>query len=397
MTDYEEQKMIEQAQAGDPKAKFEMSQWALERSEAEPGEERWKRLAAKCLVEAAQAGYEPAQQMVQQLMAGGVAAPTEAPVAEPAPQPAMPEGPLSVSEPLDWQQETENDAPTVTFRPVTEPAEEPLGFAVPPASGYTVPGQRSAAAPEEKETPFFMDLEEAEGLPEAESEEPAPESFGEKLLGGLQKAGAVLAALFAGLAAKLKKDEKQDEAEAPVPADAGTEERPMSRQERRAQESRGGSALERWVGDNWKVLGPTCIAVIAVMAILIVLMLVIPVKEPAPETLPTPMPTPTMMPTPTPEPFPSEAVRTEINTDAGLSYRPGNEEFLSSIQNFIVDSDDGMNMRSGPSTDYDVLLRLGAEQGVAAYASHKSGEETWYLINADGDWGWVIADYLLQR
>lgn len=391
MTDFDEQKMIEQARAGDPKAKFEMSQWALEKSAADPGEERWKKVAAKCLVEAAQAGYEPAQQMVQQLMTGGLT-PTAA-----EEQPAEPETAPAPAE--EWTRETENDAPTVTFRPVTDVAEEirpeetaEESYTAPAQGRYTIPAQHVYTA-EEKETPFFMDLEEAEGLPEEEPENEAPAAFAAKLKGGLQKAGAVIVALFAGLAAKLKKDQSEEE----NIEESEEEARPQSRTGRRSQEAQGGSALERWVSDNWKVLGPTCIAVIAVMAILIVLMLVIPAKEPAPETLPTPMPTPTMVPTPTPEPFPSEAARTEINTDAGLSYRPGEDEFLSALQNYIVDSDDGMNMRSGPSTDYDVLIRLGSQQGVAAYASHKSGEETWYLINADGDWGWVIADYLLQR
>ncbi len=411
MTDFEEQKMIERAQAGDAEAKFEMSQWALERGAEEPEEERWKRLAAKCLVEAAQAGYEPAQEMMQKLMAGvpiselrvDAAPASEAPngaesfAAEEAPQ----DEPFAASAEADGEEKTrewsfasEGEEPTVSYRPLQQ---EPAAESFTPAPSYTTP---SPAAPE-KEVPFFMDLEEAEGLAEEEDEpEAAPQNFGQKLLGGLQKAGAVLVALVAGLAAKIKKgDSELDEDEAAdEPADE-TEDYAPTPSERRAvsrtRDSRSG--LVRWVNDNWKILGPLCIALIVVMAILIVLMLAIPAKEPEPEILPTPMPTPTIAPTPTPEPFPSEAVHTEINTDAGLSYRPSNDEFLSGIQNYAVDSDDGMNMRTGPNTDYDIIVRLASQQGVAAYASHKSGEDTWYLINADGDWGWVIADYLVQR
>ena len=87
MTDMEEERMIEQAKAGDPKAQFEMSQWARQMSILEPNEERWNRLAAKCLVDAAQAGYEPAKRMVQDLISGtqsdSDAPAPEAPAAEP--------------------------------------------------------------------------------------------------------------------------------------------------------------------------------------------------------------------------------------------------------------------------------------------------------------------------
>lgn len=365
MTEFEQQKMIEQAQAGDPKAKFEMSQWALKKSEEEPGEERWKRLAAKCLVEAAQAGYAPAQQMVQELMGGAAApeAPADKAAEEPEEIPELPE---------EENMAPEADAPTVVFKAVQEPAEE--------VPVWTEP----------RETPFFMDLEEPEGMPEEEEEE---EDLGpvQKVLSALQKAGAVVVAAVAGLFGKLRKEE-EEEAEEEEELAAPPEESAFSRRDRRQRES----GLERWVNDNWKILGPVCIAVIVVMAVLIVLMCTIPVKEPVPEVTPTPIPTATPAPTPTPEPFPNEATRTEINTDAGLSYRPAENEYLKASQSYVVNSDDGMNMRSGPSTDYDVLTRLDSQLRITAYASHQSGDETWYLVNTGGDWGWVIKDYLSQ-
>ncbi len=363
MTEFEEQKMIEQAQAGDPKAKFEMSQWALKKSEEEPEEERWKRLAAKCLVEAAQAGYAPAQQMVQELMGGGAPA-------EPAAEPEIPELPE------EEDVTPEQDAPTTVFKAVQAPAAE----------------DDIRAEPQTGETPFFVDLEEPEGMPE--DEEAAAASPAQKVLAVLQKVGAVVVAAVsavAGLIARLRKDEGEEETpEEEEELAAPPEDAPFSRRNARSRES----GLERWVNDNWKILGPVCIAVIVVMAVLIVLLFTIPAQEPIPEPTPTPLPTPTAAPTPTPEPFPNEATRTEINTDAGLSYRPAENEYLASSQSYVVDSDDGMNMRSGPSTDYDVLTRLDSQLRITAYASHQSGDETWYLVNTGGDWGWVIKDYL---
>ena len=82
--------MIERAKSGDPQANYELSLWAQERSEEEPDEPRWNRLAAKCLVKAAQAGYGPAQErmavILQQSAAGKsgrAAAPQEPDMPEP--------------------------------------------------------------------------------------------------------------------------------------------------------------------------------------------------------------------------------------------------------------------------------------------------------------------------
>ncbi len=68
LTRQEEREMIEKAKAGDPEANYKMSFWALEQAAQEPGEERWNQLAAKCLVKAAQAGYEPAQKHMARLL-----------------------------------------------------------------------------------------------------------------------------------------------------------------------------------------------------------------------------------------------------------------------------------------------------------------------------------------
>ena len=87
LTQWEEQEMIERAKNGDPEANYKMSFWALEQAAAEPAEERWNRLAAKCLVKAAKAGYEPARQRMNQLLTELEAREKSEPI-PPAPAPA---------------------------------------------------------------------------------------------------------------------------------------------------------------------------------------------------------------------------------------------------------------------------------------------------------------------
>ena len=87
-TEQQEQEMIARAKAGDPEANYQLSLWALERGEEEPDEIRWNRLAAKCLVKAAQAGHGPAQERLQALLeqnAQPAAPEKKAPPAEPVP------------------------------------------------------------------------------------------------------------------------------------------------------------------------------------------------------------------------------------------------------------------------------------------------------------------------
>lgn len=359
MTDFEEQRMIEQARAGDPKAKFEMSQWARQMSALEPEEERWNRLAAKCLVESAQAGYEPARKMVQELITGknDGQEPEEVPAAE----------------------EAAEEEPAFAPVPEEETAmEKDYWDTVRPENGGAAAGRAF----------FDFDAEEAAGQPPA-AEEPEEEEDGpaQKILNGLKKAAAVAVAAVGGLIAKIKDRPKREKRPAPEPEAAEEETAARGRHS-------SGSPLVRWINDNWSVLRIVCIAVIVVMAALMVLLMTTPVQEPVPVPTPTMEPTPEPTPSPTPEPFPNEATRTEISTTLDLSYRPTEDEFLPASQSFTVDSDDGMNMRSGPSTEYDVLTRLADELRITAYASHRSGDETWYLVNTGGEWGWVIKDYL---
>ncbi len=101
LTPQEEQAMIERAKAGDPEANYKMSLWALEQAEAEPGEDRWNRLAAKCLLRAAEAGYGPAMERVGTLLHRPADAAPEGPsrrASQPAPRPDA----------MEWKPPTES-------------------------------------------------------------------------------------------------------------------------------------------------------------------------------------------------------------------------------------------------------------------------------------------------
>lgn len=108
LSEQQEQEMIAKARAGDPEANYRMSLWALEQAMAEPEEDRWNRLAAKCLVKAAEAGYAPAQEKMEELLAQTAepqpvrpaAARTDAAPVTPAPEPARPAASAPRREPV---------------------------------------------------------------------------------------------------------------------------------------------------------------------------------------------------------------------------------------------------------------------------------------------------------
>ncbi len=119
-TEQEEQELIELAKTGDPRANYELSQWALARGEEEPDEPRWNRLAAKCLVKAAQAGYGPAQErmaeILQQQKEPSPAARAPRQTAQPAPEP------VRISDARSGAARTARQAPPARQSSVRRPA-----------------------------------------------------------------------------------------------------------------------------------------------------------------------------------------------------------------------------------------------------------------------------------
>lgn len=366
MTDMEEKKMIEQAKAGDPKAQFEMSQWARQMSILEPDEERWNRLAAKCLVDAAQAGYGPAKDMVQRLVSGQ------------GEEPEAPETPMPTV------------ADTARFAPVGKPSaffddfETPAQPAAPERSFYDQAGEADYDAPEEEE----YDL-----LPE----ESGFMAVVKKAAAAAKKGVMFAAAAAAGLIATLR-EKKKDAAD--EPGEAEVEAAPAGR--RSAAHSRA-SGFSAWVDENWQVLRIVCIVVCVVLAALIVVLL-IPSEEAEVEELPELAPTVEPTAAPTPEPFPNEATKLEISTTGTLQYRPGDSDassYLTASQSFTVQAeastDTAENLRQGPSaSDYpDVIMRIDNGTKVTAYAKYQNSEGVvWYLINCGGTWGWMYGKSL---
>lgn len=363
MTDMEQQ-MIEQAKAGDPKAQYEMSLWARQMSILEPNQERWSRLAAKCLVDAAQAGYEPAQIMVQKLMSGESA--------EPA---AEPEAPVAQTA----------ETPTSRFF-------EDFGTEVPSAADSGV----------------YDQAEEDDYEPDEQPETPAQPEQGfmavvKKAGAALKKGGMVVVAAIGALNTTLR------ERSVKKPSRARKDEPEGAAQTAPARRSSGGKqtvlgAFNDWVEDNKRVAMIVGGTVAVVLVVLLVILLVTPTEEPEAEPTPVVAETIAPTPTPTPEPFPNEATKLEISSTPTLQYRPGDSDasyYLPASTSFTVqaevETDDGENLRQGPNSyDYpEVIMRIPNGTKVTAYARYENDDGVvWYLINSGGTWGWMYGPSL---
>lgn len=365
MTDMEQQ-MIEQAKAGDPKAQYEMSLWARQMSILEPDQERWSRLAAKCLVDAAQAGYEPAQIMVQRLMSG--------------------EGVEETAEP-------EPEEKTRRFVPNSQDSRFFEDFSAP------------VSAPERS---VYDQAEEDDYDPYEPDEEPMPEEAGfmaaVKKVGAAVKKGCMIAVAAIGALNTTLRERSAKKPSAARHDEPETASRTASRASRRSGKYTVLDAFNDWVENNKLVALIVGGVVAVVLIVLLIVLLSTPSAEPEPE--PTPYVAETMAPTPTPspEPFPNEATKLEINSTETLLYRPGDSEasyYLPASTSFTVqaevETDEGENLRQGPNSyDYpDVIMRIPNGTKVTAYARYENADGVvWYLINSGGTWGWMYGPSL---
>ncbi len=396
MTDMQEKEMIEQAKAGDPKANYELSQWARRMSVLEPDEPRWNSLAAKCLVDAARGGYEPAQRLVAELTS-------------------------------EDEDETPADAPFADdddVRRYTPASEKPVS-------------QEKRAAPsrdfydQADEDDYYDDYDDdyapedndgCDDYGDYDDYDATPEKAGfagtlKKVGGAVKKGGMAAAASVGGLVSKLggKRTGKAGRSRTET-SEPEEERRGSSRTAARSTAARstaargtgarntsrrGGSAggFSAWVEENWKVVRIVCVVICVVLVALIVILLV-PSKDKTPEATPTANPTAEPTPVPTQEPFPNEATKLEISTTSTLLYRPGDSDasaYLPASQTLTVIEPDAENLRQGPSgSDYpDVIMRVPEGSQVTAYARYQNAEGTvWYLINYGGTWGWMYGPSL---
>ena len=91
---------------------------------------------------------------------------------------------------------------------------------------------------------------------------------------------------------------------------------------------------------------------------------------------------------PTPEPTPEP---TPVNFD-GLSEQPSTVYAEGEQPNYTVTPDSNMNLRAGPGTDFDKVAQIPA--GTAVTALGANADETWVVVQYEGQYGWLAKEYL---
>ncbi len=106
-----------------------------------------------------------------------------------------------------------------------------------------------------------------------------------------------------------------------------------------------------------------------------------------PEATETPEPSPTDTPEPTPTPTP-----TPVPTPTGPYTEPTEEMIRKAVIGKLVKS--GVNMRKGPSTDYD-LVDSGLKSGTELTVYLKDGDWYFLKVNRSGKYGYIYKDYVV--
>ncbi|MCD7844359.1 MAG: SH3 domain-containing protein [Oscillospiraceae bacterium] len=334
LSEQERQDMIQRAKGGDPQANYELALWALDQAEEEPEEERWNRLAAKCLVKAAQGGYGPAVEHTAHLL-----------------------------------HQTETGTP----------AEPEKGE---PAPEKTQARPQGTTAPEEGQEDFDWDSYQE---PERERS-----SAGETAPGAAAKAAAVIGMAGRGLQ---KAFQRLGAGKSGQETDRST----GSHRAEESQGGLKG-LLSRWGDSQWKRVEIICIIACVLLALLITIMIVTGRKNKTAEeetVVPTPAIVEQEEETAQEEEvtvsdYPSEEIREAI-ASATLSTYPEEEDYVTEETTATVSTSSGLNLRRGPGSSYGqiILMENGAKLEVYAY---KNG---WALVLYDGDtWGWCSTDYI---
>ena len=350
-TEQEEQQIIAQARQGDPKANYELSLWALRRSEEEPEEERWNRLAAKCLVKAAQAGYGPAQERMAELLhsAGAGSAPT----AGPRPVPKMNE------EPDDTLREPVRLSDARQARRGQGPAPESTARRVRSAG----PESTARRAPE----------------PEEEYEEEEPRFRRSR---------------------PVRRPPEEDRWEDDLPQDApeddydGYEDEPSVR-------GGGQGAVSRWGEGQWKRLEIICVAVCAILLVAIAVMIITSrhgTTGGSQSTIP-PAGDASAAATTSPEPAaddypPDDVIKAIENSE--LEIKPDEGEYVTVPTSATVNVEStSLRLRTGPNTEYKLVTSMPDETVVDVYANKNDWSLVYYKDAEDGPvYGWCSSEYL---
>lgn len=344
LTEQQEQEMIDRAREGDPEANYSMSLWALEQAAAEPDEDRWNRLAARCLVKAAEAGYAPAQEKMQEILLQSVA-------------------------------NGEIDTPPAGAHEKTaaEPAEPtsaaPVRGARAAAKAGTASARRTRAAAQTE--PVYDDE-----LPDEPAWKTGARNIWAAIRTGAVNLGSKIKILwfkifhssdeeggwFAATARKIKFLDTDD-----------------------------------WSETKWKNVKLGCVIVCIILALLIAIIISSSRHkkiEPAEETTDIPVAdaAETVAPTPTATPYvlyPSEAVRAEIEA-ASLDVYPEDDDYVTESTTRTVSASGGLRMRSGPSQDYNTITMIDYNTNVKVYAY----VDGWALVQYGTNYGWCSGEYL---
>jgi hypothetical protein len=358
MTEKEEQEMIERAKAGDPKANYDMALWALEQAMAEPEEERWNQLAAKCLVKAAQAGYEPAKVQMAQFMEA-VHAEQKAQVSD------TPEAPEPDEAEPDAQSDTQPDA-------AAEGTEE-----------FDWSARPQERQPQEQPSAALRAVAVA-GM--------AARAIGAGAKTVYKKGRGLIAQLT-----DTKDEEDDDDGEyADETADAGAENSPAAPAAKHATKKKFALPdFSQWDDGKWKKMQVICIVLCVVLALLIVLMVRSGHKDTDQEDtsqLPPAATTEPATPAPTEEPitYPDADIRAEIK-EATLDIYPDDDDYVEEETTATVTPGAGLNLRKGPGSSYSQIVLMSYNSELQVYA-YKNG---WALVKyQDSTWGWCSDDYI---
>ena len=112
-----------------------------------------------------------------------------------------------------------------------------------------------------------------------------------------------------------------------------------------------------------------------------------PSPSETPEATETPEPSPTDTPEPTPTPTP-----TPVPTPTGPYTEPTEEMIRKAVIGKLVKS--GVNMRKGPSTDYD-LVDSGLKSGTELTVYLRDGNWYFLKVNRSGKYGYIYKDYVV--
>ena len=393
-TEQEEQEMIDRAKAGEPEANYELSLWALARSEEEPEEPRWNRLAAKCLVKAAQAGYAPAQKQMAALLENTAPGPDRsardnepdeadeppAPAKE-APRPRRRSGSAEPVSIRDARRAGTGKGPTSTARrPVPpEPDEDEIGGEdeereddLPPAGRRRASQRQAAPARRPRRSAPVDEPEEDEDYADG----PEPDEYDEP-------------------------DDWDDDRPA-RPARGGDRDRSKSRDRAKKDRAPRSKNSGGWGDAQWRRVELVCVFLCAVLLIAIAVMLftgrhggqsgqansaIPPAGEAAPAAA-------TDTPAPAGE-YPDEDTRAAIEA-AVLDIPPMEEDFRAGPTTATVSVNSvSLRLRKGPNTSYSEITSMPDGSKVEVFAD----KNDWSLVRYQDDegpvYGWCSSTYLI--